>query len=352
MLDKKSLGAVAACLCVAGLTACGGSDSGGDAPAKASAAPAADGGISNEVKGALIQVINPLPNVFVDSNNDGAERAAKRLGLTNLQITQSQGDPAKEVANITNAITKGAKAIIINPVSSEGITPAIQAANAKGVCTIIAYNNIGKDPSDEVPAGSKAFIGWNEYQGGQAVAEALAKKMGGKGGVAIVQGIEAGLGAQQREKGARDLWKSKYPNIKVLGVQPADFDPAKARTVTENFVQRFGDQMQGLLAIGDQMGAASADVIAESKLKGKVAIGGFGAQKEFVDRIRAGKATATIPFAPTDDYDRAVELAADCISGDKEPVRVNTPDLPSVAKLADAKFVVTEDNVDGWDPQW
>jgi ribose transport system substrate-binding protein len=342
---KKLVASLGACCVLAGLAACGSSGGGGASGGGSSSSSSAS-------KDALIQVIDPVPNVFVDANDAGARRAAKRLGLTNVQFTQSGGDASKEVANINNAITKGAKAIIINPVSSVGITPAIETANAKGICTIIAYSNIGKTANDDVPSGSKAFIGWNEYEGGRAVGDQLAKAMGGKGGIVIVQGLGSDRASQQREKGARSIWTEKYPGITVLGVQPADFDPAKAQTVTQNFLQRFGGRINGLLAIGDQMGAAAANVIDQSNLKGKVKIGGFGAEKEFVDDIRAGKATATVPFAPIDDYDKAVELAAKCIAGDKSPVRVKTPDLPSVAKLQSAGYVVTNKNVDQWTPQW
>ena len=188
-MSHKLVASLAACCALVGLAACGSSDNSSTSTAAGTgASTSAAAPQSDAAKDALIQVINPLPNVFVDANNEGAKRAAKRLGLTNVQFTQSDGDAAKEVANINNAVTKGAKAIIINPVSSVGITPAIEAANAKGVCTIIAYSNIGETANDDVPEGSKAFIGWNELEGGQAVGDALAKSMGGKGGVVIIQG--------------------------------------------------------------------------------------------------------------------------------------------------------------------
>lgn len=343
-----------AVLCaLVGLTACGGNDSSSNTSAGTTGESTTG---SNESGGAaadaLIQVINPLPNVFVDANNEGAENAAKRLGLTNLQITQSNADPAKEVANVNDAITKGAKAIIINPLASEGITPSIESANEAGICTIVAYSELSNQEPGGVPEGSKAFIGWNEEEGGELVGNALAEEMGGSGGIVIIQGVGTGAAEQSRQRGAEKVWKEKYPGIKILSVQPAEFDPAKARSVMQNFIQRYGDEIKGVLAIGDQMGAAAATVVAESDLAGTVKIGGFGAETEFVRAIESGDASATVPFAPIEDYERAVELAAECIEGNSEPVRVNTPELPGVEKLKPYNYIVDSKSVDLWTPQW
>lgn len=360
-MPKVLIVGIALLCAVVGLTACGGSSDSsssssasteGESGAATENVGATEEGGAGEAENALIQVINPLPNVFVDSNNEGAENEAAKLGLTNLQITQSGGDAAKEVANVNDAITKGAKAIIINPVSSEGVTPAIESANEAGVCTIVAYSELTGQEKGGVPNGSKAFIGWYEMEGGELVGTALAEAMGGKGGVVIIQGIGTGQAEQQREAGARKAWEEKFPDVKVLSVQPAEFDPAKARNVMQNFIQRYGDEIKGVLAIGDQMGSAAATVVAESDLAGKVKIGGFGAESEFVKAIENGEATVTVPFAPIEDYEKAVELAAECINGNTEPVRVSTKELPGVEKLKPYGYVVTKEDVHLWTPQW
>jgi len=355
MLKKLFIGLAILCAAV-GLAACGSSGSTGTSEesnggSSGGTEGSASGGESAE--DALIQVINPLPNVFVDANNKGAETAAQELGLKNLQITQSAGDAAKEIANVNDAVTKGAKAIIINPVSSEGVTPAIEAANEAGVCTIIAYSELANASSpNAVPPGSKAFIGWDEEEGGERVGRALAEAMGGKGGVVIIQGLGTDAAGQLREGGARKVWEKEFPEIKVLSAQPADFDPEKAQTVMQNFIQSYGDEIGGVLALGDQMGSAAATVIEESDLAGKVKVGGFGAEHEFVEHIANGSATATVPFAPIEDYERAVKLAAECIEGNKEPVRASSRDLPGVKVLKQDGYIVTDEDVKQWKPQW
>jgi hypothetical protein len=65
------------------------------------------------------------------------------------------------------------------------------------------------------------------------------------------------------------------------------------------------------------MSKAAEDYIATTNLKGKVAVGGFGGQKSFVDDIKAGNGYATVPFPVVDDGVCAMNQIAACIKGNK-----------------------------------
>lgn len=302
-------------------------------------------------KDALIQFIQPGVHPYVAAGNEGFEEEARVLGLTNVQITHSNFDPAAEVANIENAITKGAKAIVIQGVSSEGMLPAIERANAEGICTVAVITGPG-DKMDQVYPGMKGYVGWNEYQGGRYAAESLAKAMGGKGNVVVIQGMLASTSATDRQKGAEDVWKEKYPEIAVLAARPADFDAAKARSVMQDFVQSFGDKINGALVITNNMGTAAADVLTGTPLEGKVPIVSYGGQKDFIDYIRAGKTYATTPFAPKSEAAQALDLAVACINGDKTPVYFSETELPPVKALKDHSYMIDPKTIDLFAPQW
>jgi ABC-type sugar transport system substrate-binding protein len=178
-------------------------------------------------KDALIQVIQPGVHPYVAAGDAGFKEEAATLGLTNLQITQSNFDPSTEVANLQNALAKGAKAIIIQAVSSEGVVPSIERANKQGVCTVAVINNAGTGDGVVYP-GMKGYVGWNEFDGGRRIGESLAQAMGGHGNVVVIQGVLAAGSPRQREAGAEAVWKEKYPDIKVIGMQPANYDAGKA----------------------------------------------------------------------------------------------------------------------------
>ena len=302
-------------------------------------------------KDALIQVIQPGVHPYVAAGDEGFREEAKTLGLTNLQITQSNFDPATEVANLQNALAKHAKAIIIQAVSSEGIVPSIQRADKEGVCTIAVINNAGTGDGVVFP-GMKGYVGWNEYDGGRRIGESLAKAMGGKGNVVVIQGVLAAGSPRQRQAGAEAIWKEKYPGIKVIAMQPANYDAGKARRVMQDFVQRFGTRINGVLAITNNMGTAAADALIGTKLEGKVPIVSYGGQKQFIDYIREGKVWATTPFAPKSEAAEALDLAVKCINGDRQPIFFPETELPPVKVLADHNYVIDKTDLDLFKPQW
>jgi ABC-type sugar transport system substrate-binding protein len=218
------------------------------------------------------------------------------------------------------------------------------------MCVGVGYSNI--TPSDPITHGIKTYFGYNDQLGGRNLAAAIAKKMGGKGGLVYIGGTATDPGSQTREVAIRAELQQNYPNVKFLAAQPADYSAATAQTVMQNFVQSYGNQITGVIAAADNMAQAAADYIATTNLKGKVVIGGFGGQKTFVDEITAGKAYATVPFPVVSDGARAMQRIAQCIEGNKSTVFDSSTTQPVLQPLGSAGYILTADNVNSYTPQY
>lgn len=309
-----------------------------------------DNGSSASADGALVQVIDAVPTPAVLGLDKGYQQTADELGI-DMQVAQSAGDPTKDLANIQDAISKGAKGLLLIPLSVDAIKPALQQAVDEGVCVGIAYSNITEGENEIVP-GIKTYFGYSDDQAGRNLVDAIAAETGGTGGVVFIGGTSADPGSQTREAAIKDQIESEYPDMEFLDAQPADYDPAKARSVMQDFVQSYGDEIAAVVTAADSMSEVVADYIATTDLAGNVLVGSFGGQQTFVDRIVEGTAFATVPLPVVDDGARAMERIAECIEGDTATVFDSSTTQESMQPLEDAGFVITSDNVDAYTPQY
>jgi ribose transport system substrate-binding protein len=308
-------------------------------------------GTVEDWKNARIEVLQPGVHPYIAANNEGLEAAADELGLTKMNITQSNYDPAQEVSNINNALARGADGLIVQPASSTGVIPSLKQAFDKNLCVVALTTGPGESTQELYP-GLKGFVGWDEFNNGEWMGRAMAEGMGGTGNVVIVQGVLDNNAARDRQAGAEAVWEAEFPDINVLDVQAADFDSAKARAVTQNFIQRHGEDIDGILAITNNMATAAADAVYESDLRGEVTIVSTGGQEQFIEYIKDGKAYATTPELPVTEAKEAMNLLVQCLQGDDEPVFVNETELPAVAAFKDDGYAITAENADRFEPEW
>ena len=79
--------------------------------------------------------LSTLSNPFFVSVQNGIQDLAKK-NKTNVQISDAQNDTAKQNNNVEDMIQKKVDVLIINPVDSSAITPAVKDANDAGIPVI------------------------------------------------------------------------------------------------------------------------------------------------------------------------------------------------------------------------
>jgi ribose transport system substrate-binding protein len=150
----------------------------------------------------LLGIVSIASGIDMNDNaTKGATAAAKAAGWT-VEVVDSQGDPSKANAAITNFVNKGAGAIITHVFPATSLGSGLAAAQAAGVP--VASWGGGTGPGvvlDTVtPLGAPS-------------AQAMVDAMGGKGSVLALT-YRGGQLCIDREK-AFDTVLAKYPNIKV-----------------------------------------------------------------------------------------------------------------------------------------
>lgn len=250
-----------------------------------STASKSDSGSSTAKAGGLIAIITPAPsNVFFKAEADAASAEAKKLGYT-TSVASHDDDPTKQSNLIDTAITRHAKAIILDNAGADASIGPIEKATKAGIPVFLIDREINK-------AGvAKAQIVANNAQGAAEVATAFAKALGNKGNYMELTGLASDTNAKVRAEGVAGVL-SQFPDMKLVASQAADWDQTKAFNITETLLQQHPD-VQGIVANNDTM---ALGVVAALKAKGltdSIKVVGFDGSPDAVDAIKANAMVAT-----------------------------------------------------------
>ena len=236
-----------------------------------------------------------LDNPYFVVMKEAAEEAARSIGAE-LHITDARHDVTKQISDVEDLVQKGIDILLLNPTDSVGIEAAVQAAHKAGVI-VIAVDAQAQGPVD-------SFVGSKNYDAGRLAGEALAKTLGEKGKVAILDGIPV-VPILERVKGFRDAI-AKHPEMAIVDVQNGRQERSAAMSVTENMIQSHPD-LNGLFSVNDggAMGALSA-ITASGKDISLVSVDGLA---EVVDAVlQGGPFKATVAQFPRDQIRVALGL--------------------------------------------
>lgn len=250
--------------------------------------------------------MNTLNNPFFVAVKEGAEAQAKELGI-DLVVTDAQNNPGQQLADVENLLQQNLDVLIIDPADSDAIVEGVKKANdAKvPVFTIDRQSNGGEVVT---------HIGFDAIKSGNIAGEFLAKALNGKGNIVEIQGIMGTNVARDRSKGFNEAL-AKYPDMKIIARQAADFDRGKALSVMENILQA-NPEIDGVYAANDEMALGALAAIEAAGRLDQITVIGCDAVDPALDAIRQGKLEATIAEPPFFLGKEAVQTAVTISKGE------------------------------------
>lgn len=308
--NKKMLTTVAVLGTAAlALTGCSRGDSsaaGGSAKAAAGSATVAGGSTKSASKNKnAVMIMSTLNNPFFVSVKNGAVAEASTKGIT-LDVENANNSDSTALNLATTALTKKPGILIIDPVGSQSATASVNAANQANV-PVMAF--------DRHPDGGKltTFVGYDAIQAGRNAADSLAKGMGDKGTIVEIQGILGTNVAQDRSKGFEEEI-AKFPKIKMVAKQAADFDRGKALNVMTDILQAHPN-IQGVYAANDEMAMGVLAALKSRSLAGKVVLVGNDGISDALAAIASGEMYATNAESPFALGQQVTDLATNVMAG-------------------------------------
>ena len=244
LLSKLAVGV--APFMVVGLAACGAGD------------PNAKAGTGGQKKLRVGVTVYDMSS-FITQGQEGMQAFAKANNI-DLLWNSAGNDVATQASQVEQLINQGVDAIIIVPVQADSLGPQMtQAKNAK--IPVIAVNTALSDAGaltssvlpDDVAAGAQEM-------------EMMAKKLNGKGNIVVLQGPLGSSPELNRTKGIEQVL-AKYPDIKVLAKDTANWKRDEAVNKAKNWISSFGDKVDGVVAENDDMGLGAVQALNEAGKK-------------------------------------------------------------------------------------
>lgn len=161
----------------------------------------------------------------------GADEAAKELGVELLWDGPTDLDPAKQNEVVEAWITRGVDAIAVSVENKEAISTVLKKAKDKGIKVVTWDADSNKDARD-------FLINQATPQGiGETLTDEAARIMGGKGEFAIVTASLSAANQNEWIKYIKQRLTEKYPDMKLVAIQPSDGDRDRAFTETQNILK-------------------------------------------------------------------------------------------------------------------
>jgi rhamnose transport system substrate-binding protein len=279
------------------------------------------------------------------SCKQGADEAAKELGVELLWDGPTDLDPAKQNEVVEAWITRGVDVIAVSVENKVGISTVLRKAKEKGIKVITWDAEAEKDARD-------FFIDQATPQGiGYTLTDEAARILNNKGEFAIITASLSAANQNEWIKYIKERLSQKYPDLKLDAIQPSEGDRDRAFTETQTVLKVYPG-VKLIMAIAAPAVPGAAEAVQQSGRK-DVKVTGLSLPNMNKPYVHAGVVESVILWN-TVDLGYLTVYAANALSsgqlkaGDKE---LNAGRLGKIEVVGDevrlgAPFIFNKDNID------
>jgi ribose transport system substrate-binding protein len=176
--------------------------------------------------------------------------------IKQLIITDANDDPAKQVSDVQDLISRGVDLLIVSAATAEALDSIVTKAYESGIPVVMVDRRVTSE-------NFTTFITASDWVYGHMSAQWMVEKLGGKGNIVMLPGMAGVSVAETRIAAAKQVF-ANYPDIKILDLQYTDWSPAKGKQVMAALIQKYGDDIDGVWADHGLQGSGAIEALVES----------------------------------------------------------------------------------------
>ena len=277
---------------------------------------------------------------FWKSIHAGSIKAARELSAQGSEVEVIWKGPLREddreqqIQVVEGFTSQGVDGMVLAPLDDRALARPVEEAKGAGVPTVIIDSAL---QSDSIVS----FVATDNRKGGVLAADRLGELLGGKGKAILLRYAEGSASTTDREEGFLAEMKQKFPGIELISTNQyagATRDTAKGKS--ENLLNRFGDDVQGIFTPNESSTAGMLSALQDIGKAGKVIFVGFDTSQPFIDAMRAKQLHGIVVQNPFNMGYLGVRTMVDYLQGKPVEKRIDT-----------GVTMITIDNLDAPDTQ-
>jgi len=263
------------------------------------------------------------------------QRLAPEHGFE-VTVFAGENEPAVEFDGILTAIAEGFDAVFVNPSDYSAILPAMQQAYDAGL-VVGFFSTI---PDEEHHSFIHFFVGSDDLLGGIQAGEFVSQNFPDGANFVEVGGQAGHSAAMDRHNGFQ---QGIADNIVMLDSQfaPTGWNTHEALAIMEDFIVRFGDDIDIVWTHWDNGASGVIDALAAAGMDDVFVIGVDGNRTGYA-QVRAGTQALSVGQSFTNMANESLRLARIVVEGGSVPIENFIP-----------LDMVTLDTIDNFvEPDW
>ena len=279
------------------------------------------------------------------SCKQGADEAAKELGVELLWDGPTDLDPAKQNEVVEAWITRGVDVIAVSVENKVGISTVLRKAKERGI-KVITWD------ADAEPDARDFLINQATPQGiGYTLTDEAARILNNKGEFAIITASLSAANQNEWIKFIKERLAQKYPDLKLVAIQPSEGDRDRAFAETQTLLKVYPN-VKLIMAIAAPAVPGAAEAVQQSGRK-DVKVTGLSLPNMNKSYVHAGIVESVVLWNTVDLGYLTVYAGKALMTGELKPTdkelragRLGVVEVADGEVRLGAPFIFNKDNID------
>lgn len=262
---------------------------------------------------------------FWKAINAGAIKAQRELAAGGIEVNVIWKGPLKEddreqqVQVVENFVGRRVSGIVLAPLDSRALVAPVETAVRGRIPVVIIDSGLASTVQS-------SFVATDNREGGRIAARNLGRLLGGQGNVIMLRYAVGSNSTEEREAGFLEVMSSEFPAIKLISTdQHAGATRDSAKRVSENLLNRYGKQVDGIFAVNESAASGMLLALRDAGLAGgRVKFVAFDSGETLNAGLQAGDVQGFVVQNPLNMGYLGVKTIVAVLRGEKVPARIDT----------------------------